>query len=167
MDVRGAGDYMPKVDTKIQRIKEQFRSNKGGLARNLPPNLVKDLVAYAVSRINSIRSASINQSVAPKVLYSLQARSVPCIFLYRCNNALGSWAFLNLATKQRICRLQWIKMVTTNMIITRINSHTAGLRWKNVLVSLWERRYHHTNTSVYFVGILYEHCRPINLCPLA
>jgi hypothetical protein len=67
MDVRGAGDYMPKVDTKIQRIKEQFRSNKGGLARNLPPNLVKDLVAYAVSRINSIRSASINQSIAPKV----------------------------------------------------------------------------------------------------
>jgi hypothetical protein len=67
MDVRGAGDYMPNDDTKIQRIKEQFRSNKGGLAWNLPPNLVKDLVAYAVSRINSIRSASINQSVAPKV----------------------------------------------------------------------------------------------------
>ncbi len=34
--------------------------------------------------------------------------SVPCIGLYPCNNAAGSWAFMNLLMKQRIRRLQWL-----------------------------------------------------------
>jgi hypothetical protein len=70
MDVRGSGDYMPQVDAKIQRIKEQFRSNKGGLAWNTPPNLGKDLVDYVASRIYNIRYTAINQNVAPKVLFT-------------------------------------------------------------------------------------------------
>jgi hypothetical protein len=88
--------------------------------------LVKDLVAFAVSRMNIERSAAINQTVAPKVLFTglwldfckelgyafgdycevfngtdntSRVRSVPCVALYPCNNASGSWAFLNLKSR--------------------------------------------------------------------
>jgi hypothetical protein len=44
------------VDAKICRIKELYRSVKAGLPWKLPLSLVKDLVMYAVSRIN-IRTA--------------------------------------------------------------------------------------------------------------
>jgi hypothetical protein len=49
IDPSGAGDYVPKVDTKIRRIKEVYRGVKSDLPWKLPPMLVKDLVAYAVS----------------------------------------------------------------------------------------------------------------------
>jgi hypothetical protein len=49
IDIGGAGDYVSKVDTKIRRIKEFYRSVKSGLPWKLPPTLVKDLVAYAVA----------------------------------------------------------------------------------------------------------------------
>jgi hypothetical protein len=67
IDVAGAKDYVPKVDIKIRRIKERYRSIKTSLAWNLPMILVKHLVAFAVSRINIERSATINQTDAPKV----------------------------------------------------------------------------------------------------
>jgi hypothetical protein len=144
IDVAGAKDYVPKADIKIRRIKECYRSIKTSLAWNLPMILVKDLVAFAVSRINIERSATINQTVAPKVLFTglrldfrkelglafgdycevfdgtdntSRARSVPCNALYPCNNASGSWTFFNLITKQRIRRSLWQKMVTTEGII--------------------------------------------------
>jgi hypothetical protein len=56
IDVGGAGDNVSKVDAKICRIKELYRSVKAGLPWKLPLSLVKDLVMYAVSRIN-IRTA--------------------------------------------------------------------------------------------------------------
>jgi hypothetical protein len=52
VDVGGAGDYVPKVDAKICRIKELYRVVKSGLAWRLPGSLVPDLVAYIVSRLN-------------------------------------------------------------------------------------------------------------------
>jgi hypothetical protein len=111
--------------------------------------MIKDLVAYVVSRINIERSAAINLSVAPKVLFmgmrvdfrkefglafgdycevydgtdnTSKPRSVPCVALYPCNNAAGSWAFMNLHTKQRIRRTQWVKMVMTDVIISAMNA---------------------------------------------
>jgi hypothetical protein len=60
IDVGGAGNYIPKVDAKIQRIKERYRSIKNGLPWKLPPAMVKDLVTYVVSRINIERSVAIN-----------------------------------------------------------------------------------------------------------
>ncbi len=52
IDVGGAGDYVAKVDAKIRRLKETYRSVKSGLAWELPGSLVEDLVAYVVSRMN-------------------------------------------------------------------------------------------------------------------
>jgi hypothetical protein len=49
IDVGGAGDYISKVDAKIRRIKELYRSVKAGLPWKLPQSLVKELVAYAVA----------------------------------------------------------------------------------------------------------------------
>jgi hypothetical protein len=107
------------------------------------------LVAYVVTRINSERSAAINLNVAPKVLFTgmrmdfkkefcmafgdycevydgtdntAKARSIPCIALYPCNNATGSWAFWNLNSMQRIRRTQWTKMVTTEELVARVNA---------------------------------------------
>jgi bifunctional pyridoxal-dependent enzyme with beta-cystathionase and maltose regulon repressor activities len=60
IDVAGTKDYVPKADIKIRRIMERYRSMKASLAWNLPMILVKDLVAFAVSRINIERSATIN-----------------------------------------------------------------------------------------------------------
>jgi len=155
IDVAGAKDYVPKVDIKIRRIKERYRSVKSSLAWKLPTILVKDLVAYAVSRINIERSAAINQTVAPEVLLNglrldfrkelglafgdycevfdgtdntARARSAPCVALYPCNNASGAWAFFNLITRQRIRRLQWQKMVTTEGIIGQMNRLSEEIR---------------------------------------
>ncbi len=69
VDLRGAGDYIPKADAKIRRIKERYQSIKNGLPRSLPV-MIKDLVAYVVSRNKIERSTAIYQSVAPKVLFT-------------------------------------------------------------------------------------------------
>jgi hypothetical protein len=149
VDMGGAGDFVSKADAKIRRIKERYRSVKAGLKWKIPPVLVKDLVAYVVTRINSERSAAIKLNVAPKVLFTgtqmdfkkefclafgdycevydemdntARARSVPCIALYPCNNATGSWAFWNLTSIQRICRMQWTKMVMTEELVARVNA---------------------------------------------
>jgi len=128
IDVGGAGDYVAKVDAKIRRIKEIYRSVKAGLKWKLPPTLVKDLVAYAVSRINIRRTMVINLNVCPRVLSTgmrinykkelelvlgdyvkvhdgtentSKSRSIPCIVLYPCCNATGSWEFMSLKTKNK------------------------------------------------------------------
>ena len=41
----GAKDHVVKVDAKIRRLKETYRSVKAGLPWKLPKNRVKDLVA--------------------------------------------------------------------------------------------------------------------------
>ena len=52
VDTSGAGDNVPKVDAEIRRIKELYRSVKNTLLWKLPQVMVKDLVAYAVARLN-------------------------------------------------------------------------------------------------------------------
>jgi hypothetical protein len=111
--------------------------------------MAKDLVAYVISRINTEWSTAINQNVAPKVLFTglrmdykkefslafaeycevyngtdntSRARSIPCIALCPFNNEVGSWAFLNLVSKQRIRRWQWVKMITSEEIVQRMNA---------------------------------------------
>jgi hypothetical protein len=65
IDVGGAGDYIAKVDSRIRRIKETYRSVKSGLAWSLPRSLVPDLVAYVVSRLNIRRTSALADNVCP------------------------------------------------------------------------------------------------------
>ncbi len=59
-----------KLPTVVCRIKEIYRSVKAGLKWKLPPTMVKDLVAYAVSWINIHRTMTINLIVCPRVLFT-------------------------------------------------------------------------------------------------
>ncbi len=129
IDTGGAGDYVPKVDIQIQRIKEIVRGVKATLPWKLPPILLRDLVAFAVSRINIKRSTAVNSNVCARVRFTgikpyyrkelslgfgdycevydgtnntSKRRTVPCIALYPCCNYTGSWAFYNLLSKTRI-----------------------------------------------------------------
>jgi len=70
IDSSGAGDYVPKVDIKIRRIKEVYRGVKLELPWKLPPLLVRDLMTYAVLQINIRRTTAINQNVCPRVLFT-------------------------------------------------------------------------------------------------
>ena len=93
--------------------------------------MVKDLVSYAVARLNIRRTTTINVNVCPKVLFTgikinfakelglefgtyaevydgtdntSRSRSIPCIALYPSSNSTGSWEFMSLKTKTRIRR---------------------------------------------------------------
>jgi hypothetical protein len=152
IDDGGASDYVPKVDAKIKCIKELYRAVKNGLPWKLPAALVKHLVCYAVGRINLRRTSSLSSNLSPYRLFtgtrinyrkSLQlafgdyaevfdgsdntsrSRTIPCIALHPCNNSTGSWEFLNLVTGNGVRRSNWKKMVTTQIIIDKINSMTA------------------------------------------
>jgi hypothetical protein len=70
IDVGGAGDYVAKVDTRIRRIKETYRTIKNGLAWSLPWSLVPDLIAYVVSRLNICRTTALSENVCPQVLFT-------------------------------------------------------------------------------------------------
>jgi len=50
-----------------------------------------------------------------------RSRTVPCIALYPCCNATGSWNFYNLVSKKRI-RRRWKKMVTTDSFVKKMNA---------------------------------------------
>jgi hypothetical protein len=70
VDVGGARDYVPKVDAKIRRLKEVYRAVKSGLQWQLPRSLVKDLVAYAVSRVNIQRTSALSENIALRVAFT-------------------------------------------------------------------------------------------------
>jgi hypothetical protein len=70
VDVGGASDYVPKVDVKIRRLKEVYRAVKSGLQWQSPGSLVKDLVAYAVSRVNIQRTSALSDNIAPRVAFT-------------------------------------------------------------------------------------------------
>ncbi len=148
IDVGGARDFIAKVDAKIRRVKELYRSVKAGLAWSLPVSRVKDLVAYAVSRINLRRTSALHGTLSPCVLFTgcklsykkelslafgdyievhasmtntSKERSVPCIALYPCANASGMWNFWSLSSKQYLRRSVWTKMVTNDLVIRTLN----------------------------------------------
>jgi Reverse transcriptase (RNA-dependent DNA polymerase) len=151
VDVCGAGDHMDKVDVRIRRLKETIRSVVSGLPWKLPKVLVKDLVAYAVSRRNVRRTTSRVDSVAPRVAFTgrriqykkefaiafgdyvesydphgikndaMRERTQPGIALYPAGNAHGSWIFYQVNTGKRVMPSTWTKMVTSQLIVDKMN----------------------------------------------
>jgi hypothetical protein len=71
IDDGGASDYVPKVDSKIKRIKELYRAVKNGLPWKLPVALIKHLVCYAVGRLNIRRTTSLAFNLSPYRLFSI------------------------------------------------------------------------------------------------
>lgn len=148
IDTGGARDNVAKVDIKIRRIKELCRSVQASLPWTVPKTMVKDLVSYAVKRLNIRRTTAINVNVCPKVLFTgikvnfakeldlefgtyaevydgtdntSRSRSIPCIALYPCSNSTGSWEFMSLKTKSRIRRSHWIKLKTSELVVAAMN----------------------------------------------
>jgi hypothetical protein len=149
IDIGGAKDFVSKVDSKIRRIKELYRSVKAGLAWTLPQQFIPSLVTYAVSRLNLRRTSALRGKMCPLYLFTgakinfkkqlslafgdycevyngtdntSRSRSVPCIALHPCSNATGSWEFFNLKTNQKIRRSNWKRMVTTELVISIVNA---------------------------------------------
>jgi hypothetical protein len=118
IDVSGAYDHVAKVDGKIRRIKETARKVKARLPWELPGQLFKDLVTYAVSQMNIRRTMALSENVCPRVLFTgipidykrelllaygdyveayegttnnMAERSAACITLYLAANSTGSW----------------------------------------------------------------------------
>ncbi len=118
IDPCGAGDYVPKIDVRIRRLKEMYRTVKAGLPWVLPKSRVKDLMMYCVSHTNLRRTSALDGTVCRKVLFTglkpnyrkelslafgdyvevhtgtdntARERSVPCIALYPVGNATGTW----------------------------------------------------------------------------
>ena len=144
IDTGGAKDNNAKVDIKIRRLKELCRSVQASLPWAVPKTMVKDLLAYAVARLNIRRMTEINQNVCPKVLFTgikmdfskeltlefgtyaevydgtdntSRSQSITCVALYPCSNSTGSWEFMNLKTKTRMRRSHWIKMKPSELIV--------------------------------------------------
>ena len=152
VDISGAGDHLDKVDAKIRRLKETIRSVNAGLPWKLPSSRVKDIVTYATIRMNARRTSSNTTAVAPRVAFTGRKlnykkeyelsfgtycecydpkviskdaerdRTEPCIALYPAVNANGSWVFLNIKTNKYVRRSNWVKMVTTELVISRMNA---------------------------------------------
>jgi hypothetical protein len=64
-------------------------------------------------------------------------RTEPCIALFPAVNANGSWVFLNLKTKKRVRRPNWVPMVTTDLVITRMNALAAEQDGENAGATLF------------------------------
>jgi hypothetical protein len=77
IDDGGASDYVPKVDSKIKRIKELYHAVKNGLPWRLPTALIKHLVCYAVGRMNICRTSSITSNLSP---YNCHQREQTVLF---------------------------------------------------------------------------------------
>ncbi len=149
LDVGGARDFVAKVDAKIRRIKEAYRCIKAGLPWKFPVSRVKDLVAYVVSRLNLRRTAALQGTLSPRVLFTgnkpnykkelslafgdyvevhngtantSKERSLPCLALYPVGNSTGTWLFWSISTRQYIRRSSWIKMVTTELVTSAVNT---------------------------------------------
>jgi hypothetical protein len=65
IDDSGAEDNVPKVDIKIRSLKRKYRAVKNGLPWNLPVNLVKNLVGYAVAHMNICRTSTLSTNISP------------------------------------------------------------------------------------------------------
>ena len=144
IDVTGANDHLPAIDIKIRRLKELCRTMIQSLDYPMPKCLIRFLVTYCVSRINT-RSGS-GGNVCPRVRLtgrkisykrefalkfgdyvevkadsvsnSMQARTMPCIALYPTTSINGAWRFLNLDSKLIISRSVYVipKFTPDNVI---------------------------------------------------
>ena len=145
MDISGAGDHLPKVDSKIRRIKETYRSVKHGLVYKLPDFMVKDLVTYCVCRLNVRRTKALQNNVCARVRFTGQRvnykrefalgfgdfvqakdpkavsnssdqRSESCVALYPATNFTGSWVFYNTESTKKVRRSRYKLVPDTNLI---------------------------------------------------
>jgi hypothetical protein len=149
VDLSGAGDHVPKVDIRIRRIKEMYRTVKAGLPWVLPSTRVKDLVTYCVNRLNLRTTSALHGTLCPRVLFTgikpsyrkelslafgdyvelyagidntSKERSTPCIALYPVGNATGAWQFWNLRTGRYMRHSTSVKMRTNSLIVDTINA---------------------------------------------
>ncbi len=128
IDIGGSGDYVAKVVAKIRCIKETYRKVKHGLPWKLPKVLVRDLVGYAVSRLNIRRMQALSDNVCPRVLFTgvpvltSGARSAACIALCPAGNASGSWALWKISTRVWVRRTNFKKLVTTELVVNTMNA---------------------------------------------
>ncbi len=51
-----------------------------------------------------------------------RSRNIPCIAMYPCCNAMGSWNFMSLKSKTKVHRSQWQLMVTIEAAIDAMNA---------------------------------------------
>jgi hypothetical protein len=167
IDISGAGDCLDKVDAKMRRMKETIRSVNAGLPWKLPSSKIKDLVTFATVRINARRTTSNTTAVAPRVAFTGRKinykkeyelafgtycecydpkvisndaerdRTEPCIALFPAVNANGSWVFLNLKTNKYVRRSNWVPMVTTDLVITKMNALAAEEDGENAGAALF------------------------------
>jgi hypothetical protein len=70
LDIGGAKDFVSKVDNKIRRIKELYRSVKAGLPWTLPATFIPALITYAVSRLNLHRTSTLPGQMCPLYLFT-------------------------------------------------------------------------------------------------
>jgi len=149
VDVGGARDYVPKVDAKIRRLKEVYKAVKNGLQWQLPGSLVKDLVAYAVSRINIQRTSALSENIAPRVAFTgmpvqyqkelrfafgdyveahegtdntSRPHSAACIALFPVGNSTGSWQLFKVSGRTRVRRTNMVKLVMSSLVINAMNA---------------------------------------------
>jgi len=151
-DLQGAGDHLGKIDIKVRRVKEICRSVLASLPYNLPEALVRDLVQYAVNRINVRRTTSLTDNRAPRVLFTGrridfkkefkagfgdyveaynpkvqsnaidQPRTQACIALHPSANVVGSWILYNIATGKRVRRTNFRVMKMNDQVIASMNN---------------------------------------------
>jgi hypothetical protein len=118
IDVGSAEDYIPKADAKICRIKERYHSIMSGLPFTMESSTGNDQGPSSLYCIkDQHRKIHSNQPErdaegAFHVCGFSEEVWVGIWLLY----AAGSWAYMNLLTKQRIRRLQWLKTVRTEVI---------------------------------------------------
>jgi hypothetical protein len=149
LDIGGAGDYISKADAKIRRIKETYQKVKPGLPWELPQQLVGDLVAYCVSRLNIRRTTALAENICPRVLFTgipvdykkeftcafgdyveayegttntSRARSSACIALFPEGNSTDTRILWKIDTRTRVRRSNIEKLVTTDRIISTMNA---------------------------------------------
>jgi hypothetical protein len=149
VDVGSARDYVPKVDAKIRPLKEVHRAVKSGLQWQLPGSLVKDLVAYAVSRVNIQCTSALSENIAPRGAFTgmpaqyqkelrlafgdyveahegtdntSRPRSAACIALFPIGNSTGSWQLFKIASRTRVRRTNMVKLVTSGLVIDAMNA---------------------------------------------
>ncbi len=67
IDPCGVGDHVSKIDIRIRRLKEMYRTVKAGLPWVLPKSRIKDLMIYCVSRMNIQRTSALDGTVCPRV----------------------------------------------------------------------------------------------------
>jgi hypothetical protein len=149
VDVGGARDYVPKVDVKIRQLKEVYRAVKSGLQWQLPGSLVKNLVAYAISRVNIQHTSALSENIAPRVAFTgmpvqyqkelrfafgdyveahegtdntSRPRSAACIALFPIGNATGSWQLFKIMKRTRVRRTNMVKLVTSGLVVDAMNT---------------------------------------------